>query len=221
MLQQSTQSNNAYQTDWNSFFEKNTVLIPYLDLCVFVVKHLNKLSNSKVVIYEFGCGVGNNLTFLRSLFPDIRLLGSDISQVAINQLISRKIQNSDFWVSDEDLMLSEKGPIDIIVERGALQHTPKEMAKKYIKQIFDAMKSGAVGYFEIASTKHEKFEILGEEGLDKGFGFRTFYTLNDIEKLFQDFSITRIHHLTRELIFDATSDLKQIQGSFQIEIKKK
>lgn len=178
------------------------------------------MPNANATIYEFGCGVGNNLRFLQSLFPDINILGSDISSVAIQKLKSANLENSEFWVSGDDLELNSRGPIDIVIERGAIQHTTKTLAKSYLRQISDAMRDGGCGYFELASTSHDKFEVLGEGGYDEGYGFRTFYTINDIEWLFEDFKIIRIHHLIRELVFDVASGKKQIQGSFQVEIEK-
>lgn len=214
------QLGDVSRTDWNHFFENHTVLVPYLDMCVFAAKHLSRMQRPDALVYEFGCGVGNNILFLRSIFPKIRLLGSDISQVAIDKLVAKGLENSDFWVSNSDLMLGGRGPVDLVIERGAMQHVPKDLAKQYVRQIHDALKTGGSAYFEIASTAHDKFEVLGGSGLDKGFGYRTFYTIEEIKELFRDFSITRIYHLQRELCYDPASDAMQVQGSFQVEVSK-
>lgn len=207
------------KNEWETFFSSNDVLVPYLDLCVFAVNHLRRnLGNG--TIYEFGCGLGNNLKFIRQNFNNVRLLGSDISSVAIQKLKAEKIENSDFWINDQDLRLVGREKIDIIIERGSIQHVPKNLARDYINQIYNSMTVGGVGYFEIASVSHDKFNLLGESGFDNGYGFRTFYTLEEIRCLFSQFQIKRIYHLTRELISDAVDGRRFCQGSFQIEVFK-
>jgi SAM-dependent methyltransferase len=204
--------------EWDDFFKNNNVIVPYLDLCVFAVKKLRALPKSSTV-YEFGCGMGNNLKFIRGIFENVRLLGSDISIVAINKLQSEKLPNSEFWVNDHELRIVEKN-IDLVIERGALQHVPKDRARRYIDEIYRSMKVGGEGFFEIASTSHGLFRKLGESGYDKGYGYRTFYTIDDINILFSQFKIKRIYHLSREVVMDSEGGVGVVQGSFQIEIEK-
>ncbi|MCX7180896.1 MAG: hypothetical protein NTX56_19720, partial [Proteobacteria bacterium] len=132
---------------------------------------------------------------------------------------SLELPNSNFWVNDHDLRLVEKD-IDLVIERGAIQHVPKEQAKIYVNDIYQSMKVGGEGFFEIASTRHGLFSKLGESGYDKGFGYRTFYTIEDIYRLFSQFKITRVYHLSRELVMDSAGGTGAMQGSFQIEIEK-
>jgi SAM-dependent methyltransferase len=215
-----TTGQDAHATqEWNDFFTNNNVLVPYLDVCVFAVKKLRALPPTASV-YEFGCGMGNNLTFIRGIFANVRLLGSDISEVAIRKLQSLGLPNSSFWVNNQELRMVEKD-IDLVIERGAIQHVSKERAQKYIHEIYQNMKWGGEGFFEIASTAHGLFKKLGAEGYDPGFGYRTFYTLDDIKKLFSQFRIKNIYHLTREVVADAGGGAGGgVQGSFQIEIEK-
>lgn len=208
--------------EWDEFFSNNEVVVPFLDMCVFAVKKLRR-SGSSGTVYEFGCGMGNNLKFIRHAFKDVRILGSDISKVAIKKLQDDAMPNSEFWVNDQNLNM-RPNEIDLVIERGAIQHVSKDQAKSYVKEIYEAMKIGAEGYFEIASTSHGLYEKLGEVGYDPGFGFRTFYSIDDIKCLFADFKINRIYHLKRDLVLDSSlehSEYKNYaQGSYQVEIEK-
>lgn len=217
-MQESLEQMECSTQEWNDFFRNNNVIVPYLDVCVFAVKKLGGLPKSST-IYEFGCGMGNNLKFIRGVFENVRLLGSDISPVAVQKLKSEGLPNSEFWVNDSELKIVEKD-IDLVIERGAIQHVSKDQARKYIDEIYQSMKVGGEGFFEIASTSHGLFRKLGESGYDERFGYRTFYTIDDVNKLFSQFKIKRIYHLTREVAMDSAGAADAIQGSFQIEIEK-
>lgn len=223
MKNRSEDAPKHYSTkQWDAFFSNTEVIVPFLDLCVFAVKRLRK-SGPNSTVYEFGCGRGNNLKFIRHAFMDARLLGSDISEVAIRKLQDDCIPNSMFWVNDQRLNL-RSNEIDLVMERGAIQHVSKDQAKSYVKEIHDSMKIGAEGFFEIASKSHGLYEALGEAGDDPTFGFRTFYSLDDIKCLFSDFKINRIYHLRREVVLDSSLSHEvyksYVQGSFQVEIEK-
>ena len=167
---------------------------------------------------SFGCGMGNNLRFLHSLFPTARYLGSDISGVAIAKLRAAGFARSHFWVNDERLQIPE--PISIVIEGGALQHVSKEQARAYVSEIFEAMRPGAEGFFEIASTEHALFQRVGEGGHDAGHGLRYFYTLNDIEELFSLFEITRIYHLKREIVATADDNLGEPKAVTKLRFER-
>lgn len=210
--------------EWDAFFSNNEVIVPFLDLCVFAVKKLRR-SGPHSTAYEFGCGMGNNLKFISYAFKDVRLLGSDISEVAIKKLQDCSIPNSEFWVNDEKLNLNMRSKeINLVMERGAIQHVSKDQAERYVKEIYDSMKIGGEGFFEIASTSHGLYEKLGEAGHDPAFGFRTFYSIEDIKCLFADFKINRIYHLKRDVVLDDSQGQNVFstytQGSFQVEIEK-
>ena len=119
--------------EWDDFLSNNEVVVPFLDMCVFAVKKLRR-SNSSGTVYEFGCGMGNNLKFIRHAFKDARILGSDISEVAIKKLQDDDMPNSEFWVNDQNLNMPSK-EIDLVIERGALQHVSKDQAKSYVKEM--------------------------------------------------------------------------------------
>lgn len=150
-------------------------------------------------------------------------MGSGISGVAIKKLQDDSIPDSEFWVNDQTLNM-RSNEIDLVMEQGGVQHVSKVQAKSYVKEIYDSMKIGAEGFFEIASTSHGLYEKLGEVGDDPTFGFRTFYSIDDIKCLFSDFKINRIHHLKREVVLDSSQEHNVFnsytQGSFQVEIEK-
>ena len=126
--------------EWNDFYKNNNVFVPYLDVCVFAVKKLGGLPKSST-IFEFGYGIGNNLKFIRGVFADVRLLGCDISPVAVQKLKSERITNSEFWVNGSELKIVEND-IALVIERGAIQHVSKGQAQNYIDEIYRSMKVG-------------------------------------------------------------------------------
>ena len=217
---------NYSENEWNSFYIENEVVVPYLDVCVFAVKKIKNIQRSRdqdIKIYEFGVGMGNNIKFIHQLFPDVTLYGSDISKEAIQKLNRENIPNSKFWVNDFQLNM-QVDELDLVIERGSLQHVSKDQSKAYIYEIYQSMKIGAEGYFEIASTSHGLYKELGELGLDPKLGLRTFYSLEEIHNLFSEFKIQKIFHLTRELLVDDLEDKNVFntytQGSWQVEVKK-
>ena len=204
--------------EWDNFFKNNNVMVPYLDVCVFAIKKLRALPPWSV-IYEFGCGMGNNLKFIRREFNSVRILGSDASSVAIDLLKSARLSNAEFWVNDKFLNIKANN-IDLVIERGALQHVEKKQAINYVNEIYESMKYGGEGFFEIASTAHGLYKKLGKEGYDPSYGYRTFYSLDEIKTLFSRFHIKNIYHLKREIVVDQGVSDELVQGSFQVEIKK-
>lgn len=167
--------------------------------------------------------MGNNLKFIKNLFPELKIYGSDISKEAIQKLQMEDIPNSTFWVNDSKLNI-KTNDLDLVIERGSFQHVSKEKCKEYIHEIYQSMRIGAEGYFEIASTSHGLFKELSDGKLDPKLGIRTFYNLEEIQNLFSYFKIHKIFHLTRELLLDDSLN-KNIfntytQGSWQVEVER-
>lgn len=204
--------------EWDNFFKNNNVAVPYLDVCVFAIKKFRALPPGSS-IYEFGCGMGNNLKFIKMIVESAKIFGSDTSSVAIDSLNSEAIPNAEFWVNDNYLNLAGKN-IDIVIERGALQHVEKRQAINYVNEIYENMNYDGEGFFEIASTAHGLYKKIGDGGYDPSYGYRTFYSLDEIRLLFSRFQITNIYHLKREIIAGEKVSSDLVQGSFQVEVKK-
>lgn len=180
---------------WDSYYAGSATRAPYTDAVVFAIKALARAPEATV--YEFGCGNAQNLGFLRSLFPKARLVGSDVSEAGI-ALGRRLYPDLELWVNGADLGLAPDS-LDLVIERAALQHVPKDQGAAYVAQILSAMKPGAGAFFEIANI-HHGHAALGDGGQDPVFGFRVFYSLEELQALFAGFEIEQVFERRRSRV---------------------
>lgn len=73
-------------------------------------------------ILEYGCGIGRNIRFLQTAFPDAEIVGTDISD---GSLQTARIENPDvqFHLESEEIAL---GKFDLIFVAGVFHHIPPE-----------------------------------------------------------------------------------------------
>lgn len=204
---------------WNKLYAGSVAHVPYTDAAVFAVKALAK--NPKAAVYEFGCGNGHNIGFLNPIFPEARLIGSDISETGIEK--ARALHPGvEFFVNDETLPF-EPESLDVIFERGVIAQTPKDMARDYAAQFHRALKPGGVAFFDIPNTGHGHFKTVEAGGEDEVFGFRVFYTLNELKDLFSAFEFDRVFEHSRRLVDGAaTQNGRPIydECSYQLYLRK-
>ncbi|WP_270374584.1 class I SAM-dependent methyltransferase [Marinicauda sp. Alg238-R41] len=180
---------------WDGYYAGSFTHAPYTDAVVFAIKALSR--NRAGMVYEFGCGNAQNLGFLRSLFPDARLIGSDVSEAGL-AAARRRYEGLELFANGETLALAPAS-LDVVIERAALQHVPKPLGQAYVDEIAEAMKPGAGAFFEIANTDHGH-AALGDGGQDPVFGYRVFYSLGEIETLFAAFDIDQVFERRRTLV---------------------
>jgi len=181
---------------WNELYSQSVAHVPYTDAAVFAVKALSR--NPEASVYEFGCGNGHNIGFLQPLFPKARLIGSDIAETGIEK--ARELHpDVEFFVNDENLPF-EAGSLDVIFERGVIAQTPKDLARSYARQFYDALKPGGVAFFDIPNTGHGHYARVQAGDEDPVFGFRVFYTLEELKDLFSMFEIERVYEHRRSLV---------------------
>ncbi|MDD5644142.1 MAG: class I SAM-dependent methyltransferase [bacterium] len=75
-------------------------------------------------VLEMGCGVGNNVRWLAERFPEVKFLGSDISEIGISYAL-RKInglKNLDFVVDDIQNSNLKNGEFSLIISQSVLEH---------------------------------------------------------------------------------------------------
>jgi SAM-dependent methyltransferase len=205
--------------NWDNFYKANESMIPYTNLCVFAFKAIKNCEVDRPVIFEFGCGSGNNLYALHDIFKDsVSIFGCDVSVNAIQQC-SRKMPQAKFWVNDADLYLS-KDSIDLFIERGSLHCVTKKIAADYMKQLYIAMKPGSNGFIEMPSVFHG----LSTKGKDPNLGHREFYTLDELGWLLRDFEIQKTYLVERKTVCDigatASTFSSYNESSYQVEFKK-
>ncbi|MCK9555480.1 class I SAM-dependent methyltransferase [bacterium] len=83
-----------------------------------------KSLNQGARVLEMGCGVGSNVRWLAERFPEIRFLGSDISEIGISYALQKvdSLKNLDFVVDDIQNSKLEKGKFSLIIAQSVLEH---------------------------------------------------------------------------------------------------
>lgn len=178
-------AHNARQ--WDAFYKTSQTRVPYTDATVFALIALAR--NPEAVVFEFGCGNGQNLGFLRGLYPDATLLGCDVSEQALVKG-RHAYDRLGLFVSGDVLGL-KPASIDVILERATLQHIPKPLAADYVREMVAALKPGGRAFFEIASTDHG-YACVGDGSDDPVFGHRVFYDLEELKALFAGLQIDQV-----------------------------
>lgn len=204
---------------WDAYYAKSTARVPFTDVTVFAVKALAR--NPEAAVYEFGAGNGQNIGFLKPLFPKARLIGSDISEEGVKKA-SELHPGVEFFVNTDTLPF-EPESLDVILERGVLAQTPKDLARSYAKQFYAALKPGGQAFFEIPNTGHGHYKTLQAGGRDEVFGFRVFYTLDELKGVFSDFTFEHVYdHVRRYVEGPGTQSDRPIydESSFQLLLSK-
>ena len=182
--------------DWDAYYRASTSRVPFTDATVFALKVL--AADPEAAVYEFGAGNGQNIGFLAPLFPRARLIGSDISPEGVKKARSLH-PGVEFFVNGETLPFAE-GELDAVFERGVLAQTPKALARAYAQQFFAALKPGGKAFFEIPNTGHGHHRTVQAGGRDEVFGFRVFYTLEELKSVFAAFEFEHVYEHARRYV---------------------
>lgn len=89
-------------------------------------------------ILEYGCGIGRNVPFLQTAFPNAEIFGTDVS-VASLEMAKKENPNAQFF--EEGDACKDLGQFDLIFIAGVFHHIPvserdgavKELAKRLTK----------------------------------------------------------------------------------------
>jgi len=114
----------------NSYYKTNTKRVPR-DLVYDFVKN-NDVSS----VLELGCNSGGNLLKISKSFPDVRLVGIDICERAIEHGKTVEKNPAELQVgSIYDLSRFDDCGFDLVFTRGVLLHINHEMTPKVIKDM--------------------------------------------------------------------------------------
>jgi SAM-dependent methyltransferase len=72
-------------------------------------------------VLEYGCGIGRNIKFLQSAFPDANIVGTDISQASL-EIAQHDNADVEFILENDDL--ESIGLFDVILVAGVFHHVP-------------------------------------------------------------------------------------------------
>lgn len=101
-------------------------------------------------LLEYGCGIGRNIPFIRTVFPSARIEGSDIS-VASLEIARRENPSVDFFVESVDT--PDPDPYDVIFIAGVFHHIPVKDRSVVMNTLYRRLAPGG----EIIIFEHNPF----------------------------------------------------------------
>ncbi|MDM0055806.1 class I SAM-dependent methyltransferase [Variovorax fucosicus] len=110
-------------------------------------------------ILEYGCGIGRNIPFLRSAFPDAQIEGSDISAASL-EIARRDNPAVNFFVEHGDVQQGE--PVDLIFVAGVFHHIPVSQRAAVTRKLFSRLSPGG----ELFVFEHNPFNPVTRRIVD-------------------------------------------------------
>lgn len=96
-------------------------------------------------ILEYGCGIGRNISYLQSAFPDATVTGTDISEASL-AIAAEENPNAIFEIERNEL---ELGQFDLIFVAGVFHHIPPAQRSSAMQQLASRLsQSGTIAIFE-------------------------------------------------------------------------
>lgn len=121
---------DTYSSSYNENLQKGLQLsgehADFFSQCrVQFVKAVLRLENSTPQrILEFGTGIGNNVRFLKDVFPRSRIVGVDICESMLEVAKSRLQDDRTFFCTVADF--NEYETLDLVFVNGVFHHIPEE-----------------------------------------------------------------------------------------------
>ena len=141
-----------FDEKWNELYasgERHNNRYPFNSVIQFLFYHSPANKNREDIrILEVGCGAGNNLWFAAR--EGFNVFGVDASKNAVDLAVSRLNKdglNGDIRVSDATELPFDKSSFDLVIDRAALTHMPKQSIKKSIQEIRRVLKKGGKFHF--------------------------------------------------------------------------
>lgn len=103
----------------------------------------SKLENttSNCTVIDAGCGTGGNLKWLRSIWPDAKLIGFDVSPEAV-ELTRQRVPEAQVFVADLCQPVLQSGQFELIVCSDVLYTTPLPEGLQGLRSLCQQLKSG-------------------------------------------------------------------------------
>lgn len=97
-------------------------------------------------LLEYGCGIGRNVRYLHAAFPDVAIIGSDIS-VASLEIARKENPDAEFFVEDIDGYAGD--PYEAIFVAGVFHHIPVHERLDVMKTLYTRLRpEGTIVIFE-------------------------------------------------------------------------
>lgn len=90
-------------------------------------------------LLEFGCGIGRNIPFLRTAFPEATIAGSDISAASL-EIARKENLGIEFFLEQADTDVAE--PYEVIFIAGVFHHIPVRERAAVMKVLYQRLTPG-------------------------------------------------------------------------------
>jgi ubiquinone/menaquinone biosynthesis C-methylase UbiE len=147
---------------------------------------------------DLGCGLGDLVIEIAKRYPELKIIGIDISKEAIIEASSKikehNLINVNFKIEDIHRLSFEDNSIDLVLSHGVIHHLRN--AFEALAEIFRIMKPGALAYLTDL-RRDAPNEIIKEVKRNlpanqaKGFinSIHASYTPDEIEEMLEDLGI--------------------------------
>lgn len=106
---------------------------------------LSLVGSKQGIAIDIGCGLGDLTIEIASRFPDMQVIGVDISKTAIDAAAKKaKSRNVNFQAHDVHTLPFEDNSIDLIVSHGTLHHF-KDISKIFT-ELYRVLKPNSLAY---------------------------------------------------------------------------
>jgi len=193
---------NKYEEDagrnWDLFYKRNESRFfkdrHYLrhiigdDIKKLLARRDKKENNTKTTLFEVGCGVGNAMFPLLKEYPQLHVLGVDISKRAIELIQQRKDYKSEshrckVWVCNlvEDPLPVEVSNIDIGTFIFVLSAIHPGKISSVLKKVYDCLIPGGMlmirdyAIYDLSQLRFGTGSKLGENFYVRQDGTRTYF----------------------------------------------
>jgi SAM-dependent methyltransferase len=140
-----------YFEKYNNLMEQNLRVIISKGNLSYFAEHKMKIFRSLIPgkpqkILEYGCGIGNNLTFLKKNFPGVPVWGCDTSEKSLEVARKHHPDINFFLISEKT---GERMQFDCILVSDVIHHIPSHQRDFYLEKILEyLLPSGKIVFFE-------------------------------------------------------------------------
>lgn len=196
----------GFSEEWDACYKQNTHMNrwPWTDLVSCTLRYARPRQAGGRVL-ELGCGNGNNIGFLQSVFEAGEYCGVDGSEHIVKRLRDAQ-PDLDVKCADFTHTIPFSGQFDLIVDRAAMTHNTTQAIRNGLDLVYNKLRPGGkfIG-IDLFSTEHSEYgrgspgdDIFTRTGYTEGcfalVGRVHFWDSQHIGDLFSRFEIIMLEH---------------------------
>ena len=220
----------SFSTEWEAVYAsgRQGSVWPWSDLVSYVMRYARPAKKPYRVL-ELGPAAGANVPFFKEL--DVEYYGIEGSKTAVQQLQKRFPEfSAHIVVGDFTADIPFGVAFDLVVDRASLTHNTTDSIVRSLTLIRKNLRPGGMFIgIDWFSTEHSDRAkgMAGEDantrtnftsGQFKGLGNVHFFDQEHIERLFKQFTITKLEH---KKIFEEIPNVDHVFASWNLVAEKK